>query len=142
MSSTNPNSARFVGQVLRGIGVLAIAAGLIVYLYCMSQGRLYLAAVVLGVCVTSMPLIPEGKGDRLVAVLTSFCGFLGFLAGVVIYFAMFNFSWFWVIFNGKGGGPLGLILFAVSFTLVGVYAGERGLRCFRRRPEPPRPESE
>jgi hypothetical protein len=142
MSSTNPRFARFVGHLLRGIAVLAFVAGMIAFMFFMSEHQFLPAVVVLGICLTSMPLIPEGQGDRLVAALNMFCGFLGLLAGVVIYFAMFSFSWFAAIFNGKGGGPAGLLLFAISFAFAGGYLGYRGLHFLQRRPDSSRPDSE
>ncbi|NQT11242.1 MAG: hypothetical protein HQ582_00745 [Planctomycetes bacterium] len=43
---------------------------------------------------------------------------LGGYIGFQVFFAMFRFLWFEAIFNGKGGGPAGLIVFVVGFALA------------------------
>lgn len=54
---------------------------------------------------------------------------LGGLTGfVLLYFQMFNFHWFEAIFNGKGSGPFGLIVFAIFGSAVGGFIGVRIVR--------------
>ena len=60
---------------------------------------------------------------------------LGGVGGFFLYFWMFSFSWFEAVFNNKGGGPFGLILFVSGFALagggLGGYCIHRGLCLLR-----------
>jgi hypothetical protein len=47
----------------------------------------------------------------------------GATLGAIVYFSMFQFGWFERIFNDKGSGPFGLIVFVVAgFGLGGLLA--------------------
>jgi hypothetical protein len=55
-------------------------------------------------------------------------GYIGFR----IYFALFRFSWFEAVFSGKGGGPLGMIIFVPGFAVATAFAAAYGMdRLFR-----------
>ena len=78
-------------------------------------------------------LLARSWQDRITAILVM--PFIGasLVAGVAIYFVMvLNFSWFQGVFGTKGGGPLGVVLFAFSFSLAGGFAGYRCVRLARR----------
>ena len=57
---------------------------------------------------------------------------LGLVGGVAVYLALFNFRWFEAAFNGKASGPLGFVLFALSFSLAAGYIGFRCVGLARR----------
>jgi hypothetical protein len=64
----------------------------------------------------------------------------GGVAGFFIYFAAFSFRWFEALYNDKGSGPLGLVLFVCGFAVAGGLAAGWVLeRAFgiRRRPGTP-----
>ena len=52
----------------------------------------------------------------------------GLAVFVILYFQMFSFHWFEAIFNGKGSGPIGLIVSAFLGIAVGGFVGFRIIR--------------
>jgi hypothetical protein len=66
--------------------------------------------------------------ERCLASLTIPFAMGGFACFVLLYFAMFQFAWFEAIFNGKGSGPLGLIVSALAGLVAGGIVGWRILK--------------
>lgn len=58
-----------------------------------------------------------GRQRIVVSLSVPFFAFGGYI-GFQIYSAMFRFLWFEAIFNSKGSGPAGLILFVGGFAVV------------------------
>ena len=112
--------------VFGSIVVVAFVAGLVVSIK-LFLGRQYLFA--LATCSAALMVIPfcgdntHAWRDRILFSLTMPFGLFGLLAGVAIYFAMFNFAWFESIFNSKGGGPFGLVMFGLAGVMPGGYIG-------------------
>src|SRR5438132_2801258 len=101
----------------------------------LSSNRSYLFASIIGtISISAIPFVAARSWqDRITAILVM--PFIGasLVAGVAIYFVMvLNFSWFQGVFGTKGGGPLGVVLFAFSFSLAGGFAGYRCVRLARR----------
>lgn len=64
------------------------------------------------------------------------------VAGFFIYLAAFSFRWFDALFNDKGSGPLGLLLFVCGFAVAGRLAAGWVLeRAFGLRRGPGTPPS-
>ena len=118
--------AKFARFVFGAFVVVAFVAGIVLSIK-LFLDRQYLLA--LATCSATLMVIPfcgdntDSLRDRILFSLTMPFGLFGLLAGVAIYFAMFNFAWFESIFNSKGGGPFGLMMFGLAGVLPGGYIG-------------------
>jgi hypothetical protein len=121
------------GFLFKSVFLIVWTAVLAVSVWLCWNRSFLLAGIGGAVTIMTIPLAAAGTWqERLTAsFIMPFVG-LGFVLGVVVYFAMFRFTWFEAVFNNKGGGPLGLILFASSFSLAGGYLGHRCVHLVSR----------
>jgi hypothetical protein len=80
---------------------------------------------------SAIPLVAaNSKKERIAATLVMPFIAIGLVGSIALYFAMFRFAWFAAVFNIPGFGPLGVIIFGLSASLV---SGWHGYRCVRRK---------
>jgi hypothetical protein len=99
-------------------GAIAGAFWLLLHRYPISGAAIFTVALMV------IPLFGESSWrERLANCLIMSFGVAGLYGGVGIYISLFRFEWFYDIFNNKGAGPLGLMVFAFSFAVGGGYLG-------------------
>src|SRR6516164_10059019 len=131
--TTHSSLDRVPPSLLHSIAIL-VWIGALAGCVWLSWNRSFLLAAIGGVlCVIAIPLLAaRAWQDRLTASLVMpFIG-LGLVGGITLYFALFKFPWFEAVFNGKASGPLGFVVFAVSFSLAGGFVGYRCVGLTRR----------
>jgi hypothetical protein len=98
--------------------------------------RLVAATAILGF-IAAAACVGHSWRERIALALTVPYFVAGGVAGFFVYLAMFSLPWFEAIFNDKGSGPLGLLLFVCGFSVAGVLAGgwvlERAFHLRRRQ---------
>jgi hypothetical protein len=131
--SNTPPRNKAVPPSLFQIALVIAWLALLAFSVWFSTQRLFLFAGIGGVIsISAIPFVAaDSRKKRITAILVMpFIG-AGLVGGVVIFFALMNFSWFAAVFN-KASGPLGVLLFAFSFSFAGAVAGYRCVALARR----------
>jgi|SRR5579883_3107703 len=111
-------------RLLRGVGFLVFLAGFVAFDCCMLEHEYAIAVATLAGCLVLGPLITLDTWRRqVVGVVVMLFVFLGLLTGTAIYFAMFYLDWFRSVFNHKGSGEAGWMLFVSAFAVGGGFVG-------------------
>lgn len=121
-----PAQQSLVALGLRLVFVAAWLAVLAASLSMAADQRHAWAAAGITTCVVTIPLASRRswrERAELSAIL--FCGLIGLVAGVTCYFSLFWLAWFAWVFNDKGTGPLGLIVFALGGATAAGWLARR-----------------
>jgi hypothetical protein len=114
---------RLVFNTVVVLGFTSLMAGAI---WLLLNRHLVAAALVCTTSLMTIPFAAQGSWrERILASLVMPFSMAGLVVGVTLYFLLFYFSWFEAIFNSKGSGPFGLIVFAFAFAGGGGFVGYR-----------------
>lgn len=137
-SGIGPLVARIVlraGVVVFFTGLLGLCVGL----YDHGYPRLVATIALIGF-MAAAALAGHSWRERVALALSVPFFVAGGAAGFLVYLGLFSFRWFEAIFNDKGSGPLGLLIFVCGFAVAGGLGGAWVLeRAFGLRRRPGRP---
>ena len=121
-----PSQESLVALGLRLVFVAAWLAVLAASLSMAAHQRYVWAAAGTAACVVTIPLSSRRSWrERAALSAILLCGLIGLAAGVTGYFSLFRLAWFDSVFNDKGTGPLGLIVFALGGATAAGWLAQR-----------------
>jgi hypothetical protein len=122
-------SARLARFLFNGAVVLVFVAAMTAFILLVLERNFVLAPIALTVALMAIPFVADSSWRERIAVsMVAPFVVLGLVIGTVGYFAMFTYSWFERIFNGRGTFAIGFMLFAFGSGVAGGYVGYRCIR--------------